>query len=70
MCITHGEIDCNGVQLAYSKGLLRIPAKQPEKKSTLPTSPIRVKRNSHQYLRVLNSSIQTFHCVNEAIKNS
>lgn len=27
--------------------------------------PIRGKRNSHQYSRVLKNSIQTFHCVNE-----
>lgn len=30
MCITQGELYCNGVQLAYSKGLLRIPEKKPE----------------------------------------
>lgn len=56
-----------------SASLLQRSPPDPSKaawKSTLPTSPIRVKRNRHQYLRVLNSSIQTFHCVNETIKNS
>lgn len=69
ICITQGESCCNGIQLAYSPLWSPDPTEKAQK-STLPTSPVSVKRNSYRHLRVLNCSIETFHCVNKTRKNS
>lgn len=67
--ITQGESFSNGIQLAYSP-LRSLDPTEKAQKSTLPTSPASVERNSYHHLRVLNRSIETFHCVNRTSKNS